>query len=475
MRVRALTPILVLLLAAGAAAAATPPPTPPTPPTTPTPPSATAKTGPVFIVTGGGWGHGVGMSQWGAYGQAKVGRTFDQILSYYYTGTELGDAPTVISNRLRVLIADNVPAVTLTSLVPFSVADATGTRYPLPAGDTIVSPTLELPVGPLGEPVQLVGPIQFRPGKGSPLKVRNMSYRGELRISSNTKRLQVVNVVPLESYLLGVVPGEMPKDWPIEALKAQAVAARTYAIGNLLKGKPYDLYSDWRSQMYYGVEHEASGPTQAVRDTKGKVVTFQGKVAQVFYFSSSGGRTANAVDVYGNDVPYLVSVDDPWDVASPYHRWAPRQLTGLELAKAFGLAQPVVDAEYVPGVQGSPAQIVLTTATGISAPFRTTDVRARLALRSSTFKLGILNLSPPVKTGKPGAAVKVSGIARDVDGAVIERRVTGGTWASVAQVKPAADGTFTATLRPTTTTTYRLTAAGVGGLAVTVKVAGPTT
>jgi SpoIID/LytB domain protein len=470
MRVRALTLILTLLVAAGAAAAATPP----RPPST-APPSTTAKTGPVFVVTGGGWGHGVGMSQWGAYGQAKVGRTFDQILSYYYTGTELGDAPSAISKRLRVLIADNVPSVTLTSLVPFSVADATGARYPLPAGDLTVPPTLELPVGPNGELVSLLGPIQFRSGKGSPLKFRTMSYRGELRVSSNTKRLQLVDIVPLESYLLGVVPGEMPKDWPLEALKAQAVAARTYAIGNLLKGKPYDLYSDWRSQMYYGVEHEASGPTQAVRDTKGKVVTYQGKVAQVFYFSSSGGRTANAVDVYGNDVPYLVSVDDPWDVASPYHRWTPRQLTGLELAKAFGLAQPVVDVTYEPGFQGSPAQIVLTTAAGVSVPFRTTDVRARLALRSSTFKLGVLNLSPPVRPARPGVAVKVSGVARDVDGAVIERRVTGGTWASAAKVKPASDGTFTATLRPTTTTTYRLTATGVGGLAVTVKVAGPTT
>ena len=361
-------------------------------------------------------------------------RTFDQILSYYYTGTELGDAPAALAKRLRVLIADNVPTVTLSSLVPFSVADATGTRYPLPAGDLTISPKLELPVGPLGEPVQLAGPIQFRSGSGSRSGAQ-MSYRGELRISSNTPRLQLVNLVPLESYLLGVVPGEMPKDWPLEALKAQAVAARTYAIGSLLKGKPYDLYSDWRSQMYYGVEHEASATTQAVRDTKGKIVTYQGKVAQVFYFSSSGGRTANAVDVYGNDVPYLVSVDDPWDVASPNHRWTPRQLTGRELAKAFGLAQPVVDVTYQPGEQGSPAQIILTTAAGVSAPFRTTDVRARLALRSSTFKLGVLRLSPPVKPAKPGAAVKVSGMARDVDeGGHRAPRDPAGTWTRVAPV-----------------------------------------
>ena len=130
------------------------------------------------------------------------------------------------------------------------------------------------------------------------------------------------------------------------------MAARTYAIGNLIKGRPYDLYSDWRSQVYYGVEREAPGTSQAVRDTKGKIVTFEGKVAQVFYFSSSGGRTASAVDIYGSDVPYLVSVDDPWDELSPNHRWEPRQLTGRELAKAFGLAGTVTDVSLTPEARG---------------------------------------------------------------------------------------------------------------------------
>lgn len=461
MRVRALILTSALLLATSAGLAA------------PGPKLKPAAAGPVFVLTGGGWGHGVGMSQWGAYGQAKAGRTFDQILEYYYTGTQLGDAPAAVSRRLRVLLVDNAVAVTLVSKAAFSVADANGKRYPLAAGELTVTPELELPVGPDGEPVELAGPIQFRPGPGSPLEVKGMSYRGELRVASTGKRVQLVNVVPLESYLLGVVPGEMPKDWPLEALKAQAVAARTYAIGNLLKGKPYDLYSDWRSQMYYGVEHEASLTTQAVRETKGKIVTYQGKVAQVFYFSSSGGRTANAVDVYGNDVPYLVSVDDPWDEASPYHAWAPRQLTGLELAKVFKLPQPVRDVAYVPGVQGTPAQIVLTTADGVATPFRTTEVRARLGLRSSTFRLGVLSLGKPPKAMPSGKPVKVNGVARDVDGAVIEKRATGGAWLPAAKVKPAVDGTFVATLRPTTTTTYRLTATGVGGLALTVKVAGP--
>jgi stage II sporulation protein D len=451
---------ITVLLALVASAAAAPAP-------------VVAKSGPVFVVAGGGWGHGVGMSQWGAYGQARAGRTYDQILGHYFRGTELGDAPAPIAQRVRVLLADGVPKVTIVSSKPFTVADATGARYDLPAGEFAVGPTLELPVGQLGELVALPGPIQFRPGKGGFLGHGALSYRGELRVIVTGKRLQLIDIVPLESYLLGVVPGEMPRDWPLEALKAQAVAARTYAIGNLVKGRSYDLYADWRSQVYYGVGREAPGTTQAVRDTKGKIVTFEGKVAQVFYFSSSGGRTASAVDVYGSDVPYLVSVEDPWDELSPNHRWESRQLTGRELAKAFGLSGAVTDVSITPGSQGAPARVSFSRSVGPGASFRLTEVRARLALKSTTFRLGVLALSAPESPVKAGSTLKLVGVARDVEGAVIERRGSGGTWSPVAKLVPAADGRFTAAVKPSATSTYRLTAVGVGGLAVTVKVSEP--
>ncbi len=459
MRLGFVTIIAVFALAATAAAATAPP---------------TAKSGPVFVLNGGGWGHGVGMSQWGAYGQAKAGRRFDQILSYYYTGTALGDAPAPVSNRLRVLVADAVPAIMLSSTKPYTVVDATGVRYELPAGGVSIGPTLALPVGPDGELVPLLGPIQFRASAGGFLTRGGLSYRGELRVNVTGKRLQLIDVVSLESYLLGVVPGEMPSGWPLEALKAQAVAARTYAVGNLLKGRPYDLYSDWRSQMYYGVGRELPATTQAVRETKGKIVTYEGKVAQVFYFSSSGGRTASAADVYGSEVPYLVSVDDPWDAASPNHRWEPRQFTGRELAKAFGLAGMFTDVSVEPGSQGAPARVVFTTPSGALATFRLSEVRARLALKSTTFTFGVLNLAaPPVAPVKPGSVLKLAGVARDVEGAAIELRGPGSVWTPAAKVSPDDQGNFTAVLRPSATSTYRLTAAGVGGLSVTVKVAGP--
>lgn len=434
--------------------------------------AAPAEPGPVFVLTGGGWGHGVGMSQWGAYGQAREGRTYRQILAHYYTGTELVEAPKRPSTRLRVLVADAAATVTVTSAAPFSVEDAGGRSYELAAGAVTVGPGLELPVGPAGAARKLAGPVLFRPAKGGSLSFGDKGYRGELRVARTGKRLQLVNVVALEAYLLGVVPGEMPKDWPLEALKAQAVAARTYAIANLVKGKSFDLYSDWRSQLYHGISSEAPATTRAVRETRGEILGFAGAPAQALYFSSSGGRTRSAVDIYGNDTPYLVGVDDPWDAASPNHRWEPRAFTGAQLAKALGLPSPVADVSTTPGRQGRPAQLVLVTAAGRTVELRLNDVRARLGLRSPSFTVGTLRLLAPAPVARTGATVTLRGVARDVADATLERRTTAGKWVTAARPAVAEDGTFAVTLRPKATMVVRLSGNGLPGPSLTVEVAG---
>jgi len=230
--------LIVLALAAftGAASGAPQPPGPLT----------------AFVVAGGGWGHGVGMSQWGAYGQAKAGRSYQQILGYYYRGTELGNAPASLLEKVRVLVRGDLGSVSVSSSAPIVVIDAGGKRYRLDATLT-VEPKLELPVGKAGAVVPLTGPLTLRPAADANLVFGGKAYRGELQLTKIDGRLQLVNALGLEAYLLGVVPGEMPKHWPLEALKAQAVAARTYAVAHLAKGKSYDLFSDYRSQLYYGV------------------------------------------------------------------------------------------------------------------------------------------------------------------------------------------------------------------------------
>jgi stage II sporulation protein D len=421
---------------------------------------------PTFVLAGGGWGHGVGMSQWGALGQAKAGRDYRTILGYYYRGTEIGEAPAAILDRVRVLVADGLAKVTVESAL--AVFDGNGKRYVLPYGAASIMSKLQLPVGPNGKQVALPGPVTFRAAQGSFLTVGDKGYRGDLRVTKVDGKLQLVNVVGLEDYLLGVVPGEMPKDWPLEALKAQAVAARTYAIGHLVKAKGFDLYSDWRNQVYYGVASEAPGPSRAVSETRGEIVTYGGAPAQTLYFSSSGGRTISALDAFGTDFPYLQSVDDKWDAVSPNFRWPAQMLTGAQLAKRFGLAGAVTDVAYVPGAPGRPAVLRLATTGGGSTDVRLSDVRARLGLKSTGFHLGVLRLDGPTVTEAKGK-VRLTGVARDVDGVVLERRVDADTWVTVGQVRLADHGTFAVAVRLEETTAFRLRAGDLSGPVLTVR------
>jgi stage II sporulation protein D len=423
-----------------------------------------------FVLAGGGWGHGVGMSQWGAFGQAKTGRDYKQILGTYYRGTEMSSAPDTLLERVRVLVADGLATATLENVL--AVFDADGKRYPIEEGTLTVKPDLKLPVGKNGKRVALPGPVTIRAAQGAFLRYRDKEFRGDLRIDKVGGRVQLVNVVGLEAYLLGVVPGEMPKDWPLDALKAQAVAARTYAVGHVVTGKPFDLYSDWRSQVYYGVDSEAPGPTQAVRDTRGEILTYDGAPAQTFYFSSSGGRTISALDAFGTDVPYLVSVDDPWDSVSPNHAWPPRLFTGAQLAARFGFAGAVTDVAYVPGTPGKPAVIRLTTAGGTATDVRLADVRARLGLKSTGFKLGMLRLDrPAVAPAARSSVVRLTGVVRQLTGVVLEQRSAAGAWTTVKRLAPGADGSFAVKLRPTATTVYRLSADGLASPPLTIRVA----
>ena len=147
-------------------------------------------------------------------------------------------------------------------------------------------------------------------------------------------RLQVVNVVGVDPYIRGVVSQEVPDDWPLEVVKAQAVAARSYALAQAA-GRSI-LYSDTRSQVYGGIEAESDVGDKAVAATSRQVLMFDGKVATTFFFSSSGGRTADVEDVFigGTPIPYLVSVPDPDDKLSPHHRWGPVVLPAPKAGEA---------------------------------------------------------------------------------------------------------------------------------------------
>ena len=436
-------------------------------PATGSAPSPTA-----FVLTGGGWGHGVGMSQWGAFGQAKDGRDYRTILAYYYPGTTLGPSPVPVPAKLRVLVADGLPAVAVTSTAAIAVVDGTGRRVRVDRTLTLGPKLLvDDPATPAADPAPLVAPVTLRPAAGGRLTVAGKAYRGALRVSVTGGKLQLVNLVGLETYLLGVVPGEMPKDWPLEALEAQAVAARTYAIANLVEDRSFDLYSDARSQLYYGAGAEAPGPTRAVTQTRGQVLSFGGAPAQTFYFSSSGGRTTSALDAFGQDLPYLVSVDDHWDEVSPNHRWQTQVLGGRQLARRLGLRGAVTDVAYQAGAPGSPAALRVTTSAGSTTERRLSDVRNRLGLKSLDFAVGVLRLDGPSPELRQAGVVRLTGLVREVSDPVLERRTEAGDWIQVARVASTSDGTFALRVRIGATTSFRLSSGGVAGPALLVRIA----
>src|SRR5580765_7518840 len=260
-----------------------------------------------FLVTGHGWGHGVGLSQYGAFGYAQKGVGYEKIVLHYFTGTELGAAPV---SRVRVLLTSGVTSLDIGSTADFKVRDGTGVVHTVTAGKYTLKPALKLAVDGQVTARALPGPLLFQPGAAAlGLKHR---HRGSIQIDVTNGKLRAINMVGLEQYLYGVVPSEMPFTWLPEALKAQAVAARSYALATRRTGA-FDLYPDTRSQVYLGIEHEKPSTNAAVNATAGRVVLYEGEVAKTFFFSTSGGRTASAEDVFGEPVPYLVSVADPYD------------------------------------------------------------------------------------------------------------------------------------------------------------------
>jgi stage II sporulation protein D len=418
----------------------------PTP--TPTVPTTTSTARVVLAVSGHGWGHGLGLSQWGAYGYARHGWTYDRILAHYYTGTTLGRSAV---STIRVQLVDAKKAV-LSSSADWTATDATGHTTALAPGKLALTKALVVAGAPLAPPVTFAST--------EPLVVNGHPYRGSLVVTVDGKRVEVVDDVGLDSYLAGVVPSEMPSKWPAEALKAQAVAARSYALANLKQKRDFDVYGDGRDQIYGGVAAESPAASAAVDATKGVVVLYGGKIADTMFFSSSGGRTASAADAMDQAVPYLVSVPDPYDADSPYHDWGPVLVNGVKLAKRLKLAGPIGDLAATPGSDGRVHSLVVTGAGGAQATLTGDQARSELGLDSTWFTASLLALQPG-KTIAYGGALSLTGSVRGVTGVSLESRVGTGAWQAAGAISPDPDGAFSVPVHPTQTTQFRLAWGGV--------------
>jgi stage II sporulation protein D len=272
-----------------------------------------------WVVSGAGYGHGTGLSQYGAYGFAKQGATYPQILAHYYTGTTLG---TTADITVRVLLQSG-------RAIRFNGAtDACGVKL-------VESKTYSakrkgaavLLLKKTGKRIASCGALLSATGGSDVNVVGKGLYHGALEVRATGIRggLNAINAVGIEDYVRGVIAKESPASWPTEALRAQAVVARSYALSTSKHGAGFDHYDDTRSQVYGGVAAETVKTNQAVADTALQVVLYNGKVAQTYFFSTSGGATENnefsSLGFGGTPIPYLRGVPDPYDNLSPYHRW----------------------------------------------------------------------------------------------------------------------------------------------------------
>ena len=402
------------------------------------PTSATAETiPPHFVLTGSGFGHGVGMSQIGAEGQALEGQTPQYILNYWFPGTEILSVPD--TQLIRVNIGHQVSSATISlansqsrgnidlssnpdgslnngglgtaaSIYRFSIVGKkiaaslsnkglatlpfagqslwnmywTGTTaFPSPAGGL---------TGPKPEPFTVVkvttanGSIQLRYGQV------------QLKIVGN--KIEITAIMTLEQYLLGI--SEMSSSWPAAALQAQAIASRTYALAHLTLRTSCDcnLYNTKYDQAYIGYAKESESGVginwvSAVTATEldpsnAQAIFYQGKPINVYFFSSDGGQTQQSLDVWGTSLPYLTNVPDPWSLdifLNPQYAHWQRVLIQKDVAAAFNLPDVVSLAITGRTVSNSATQITATSSNGANEQLAVGDFKTKLKLPSSWFEI----------------------------------------------------------------------------------------
>ena len=376
--------------------------------------TAAARVPASFVLGGGGYGHGVGMSQYGAQAQALAGRSAATILATYYRGTSLTAARDDADIRVQVL-GDRTSTRITTSVVDElggRFVAAVGRRSLLGrAGDTLMLTTTSSGVRATlthaGRRTSLSGTrvvvrwqgTRAMSGPATLVHVGGAAavYRwGRLEITKVLGLVNIVNVLRLhDEYLNGI--DEVPASWRPAALQAQAMAARTYAVkalaGGVSRWCDCHVYDDTRSQVFHGWSRQGQ-PTWGARwaaavratspsRTTGRIVTYAGRPIDAVYFSSDGGRTENSEDVWANPVPYLRSVADPWSAGggNPLARWS-RTRTQAEVATAFGLPDVASLDLSARTAGGGVVTAVATSSTGSTARVSGRTLARRLNLPS---------------------------------------------------------------------------------------------
>lgn len=355
-----------------------------------------------FIITGSGFGHGVGLSQIGAEGLALEGKSASDILTYYFPGTSITTTP--INQDIRVNIAhqSTYQSVTGNNLQLFK-GDLTTQPVAVPQGATlkfavvgkVISPTITVK----GAPTQILSPSTLFSVKWDGLiKVAGVSLKyGSLNFRAVAGKMEVTATMKLDTeYIYGI--SEMSSGWPTAAIQAQAIASRTYGLSraaSIRKDCDCNVYNSIYDQNYVGYAKE-SEPTvgtfwkAAVDATSGMSITYNGQPINVSFFSSSGGTTQRSEDVWGAAFPYLTNVADPYSldiVLNPKYAHWQRVLNQSDLTAAFGLpdvATLVVDSRTV---TNSALSVTATSTNGTKVTLPVGVFKTKLKIPASWFQI----------------------------------------------------------------------------------------
>jgi stage II sporulation protein D len=294
-------------------------------------------------------------------------------------------APARAELELRVAIEQDTNQIKIGSSTTAVVKDASGqVLEQIPAMKAI---NAESQSGSIVVNQWQTGQLWVEPSDGGYVFIGDKWYRGRVLVVPTSAGLTAVNYVDLEQYLYSVVGGEMPTNWHIEALKAQAVAARSYVLyrRQTSANSVFDVGDTQAWQVYNGIEEETDSTRTAVEGTRGQVLTYDGRIIEAVFHSSSGGYTENVEDVWSSPLPYLRAVQD-YDQNAPVYQWSAnftadamrRRITGIGNIVSF---QPLEITQHGRIVR---MQVVGTAGSRVLSG---NELRNALDLRSTLFSI----------------------------------------------------------------------------------------
>ncbi len=393
---------------------------------------------PTFHFAGSGFGHGVGMSQYGALGMAKGGSTAAQILTHYYSHAAVTAVDDAVELRVNILHAaasftlgsralatgGGLIQVTVNGL-PHVLGTSADTWTVAAAGTLVSVKRNGVSIG-TGSTVGIRWGGTRDPGSARTIPtlalVNGVPFRyGNIDARVVAGRLEVVNPVLVhDEYLRGIA--EVPSSWPAAALQAQVVAARSYAMSKLAAGMRSScvchvygstldqVFAGWNKEAgSYGAQWVAAVTATEPTSTTGLAVTYASKIITAYYFSSSGGRTQNSEDVWVAVLPWARSVDDHWSldptINPSYASWGVDR-TQAQVAAAFGLPNVLSYTVTARTVGGGAKTVTARSSTGATATITGETLRSRLSLPSTWLQGPAARAAAPVApsgagTGQP--------------------------------------------------------------------------